>query len=239
MKHRGKHSNDDQNFAPKWRPIFAAAAADLSYLLGRQYGEKSALALVGNRYQLNKRQQRALSRMTCANDQQAARQAKRLKPHQLKGQSITIDGYNVLIGLEAALSGAYIFVGQDGCHRDIASVHGTYKRVEETLPALELLHECLTTWEVAVVQWYFDTPVSNSGRLKTMLYELATTWGAPWTIDLVYNPDRILVEKGGIGATADGWVIDQLECYVDLVGAVIQAAIPNAVVWNVFDEANV
>jgi len=60
MKHRGKHPKDDYNFAIKWHPIFAAAASDLSFLLGRQYGEKSALALVGNRYKLNKRQQRAL-----------------------------------------------------------------------------------------------------------------------------------------------------------------------------------
>lgn len=234
MRHRGKHSNDDQNFAPKWQPIFAGAATDLAYLLGRGYGGKSALALVGNRYQLNKRQQRALSRMTCADHLQASRQAKRLSPAELKGQTINVDGYNVLIGLEAALSGAYIFVGQDGCHRDIASVHGTYKRVEETEPALQLLHETFTTWKVKAVHWYFDAPVSNSGRLKTRLYELAALWKAPWTVELVYNPDRELVQKGGIGATVDGWIIDQLEAYIDVVGAVIQSSITDAQVWNAF-----
>lgn len=234
MKHRGRHSNDDQNFASKWQPIFAAATTDLAYLWGRGYGEKSALALVGNRYQLNKRQQRALSRMTCADHLQASRQAKRLSPTQLKGQAINVDGYNVLIGLEAALSGAYIFVGKDGCHRDIASVHGTYKRVEETEPALKLLHETFTAWELEAVHWYFDAPVSNSGQLKTRLYELAALWKAPWSIDLVYNPDRELVQKGGIGATVDGWIIDRLDAYVDVVGAVIQSSIPSAQVWNVF-----
>ena len=65
MKHRGKHSSDDKNFAIKWHPIFREAAEDLSFLLGRGYGNKSSLALVGNRYQLNKRQQRALSLITC------------------------------------------------------------------------------------------------------------------------------------------------------------------------------
>lgn len=236
MKHRGKHPNDDQFFAQKWKPIFAEAAQDLAYLLGRQYGEKSATALVGNRYQLNKRQQRALRRMTCAEPLQASRQIKRLAPNQLQGASIVVDGYNVLIGLEAALSGAYIFAGQDGCHRDIASVHGTYKRVEETEPALALLHRAFSDWGLAHIHWYFDAPVSNSGRLKALLYTLAEQWKAPWQVDLVNNPDRVLVERGGIGATVDGWIIDHLEAYVDVVGEVIHAYLPEVQVWDAWGQ---
>jgi hypothetical protein len=111
MKHRGKHPKDDYNFAPKWQPIFAAAASDLSFLLGRQYGKKSALALVGNRYKLNKRQQRALSLVTCPSDKIISRKQKALKSEALQGQEITIDGYNLLITIEAALSQGYILAG--------------------------------------------------------------------------------------------------------------------------------
>lgn len=232
MKHRGKHANDDKNFAPKWKAVFREAAQDLSYLLGRGYGEKSALALVGNRYQLNKRQQRALHLMTCPAHKIAPRQAKKVLPAALKGQQVFVDGYNVLIGLEVALSGGYLFVGQDGCYRDIASVHGTYKKVEETLPALEKLEQTLRELEVKQVQWYFDSPVSNSGRLKTLLYELATQKQAPWDIELVFNPDAILVEQNGITITADSWILDEVEAYFDLVGYIVEQQLPTATVFN-------
>lgn len=232
MKHRGKHANDDKNFAPKWKPIFREAVQDLSYLLGKSYGEKSALALVGNRYQLNKRQQRALHLMTCPANKLASRQAKRVPPSALEGKQVFMDGYNVLIGLEVALSGGYLFVGQDGCYRDIASVHGTYKKVEETLPALEQLEQSLKALGVAHVQWYFDSPVSNSGRLKTLLYELATQKQAPWDIDLVFNPDAILVEKNGLTITADSWILDEVDAYFDLVGYIVENHLSEATVFS-------
>jgi hypothetical protein len=66
MKHKEKHSNDDRNFAIKWHPILKEAASDLSFLLGRGYRQKYSLAIVGNGYRLNKRQQRTLSLITRA-----------------------------------------------------------------------------------------------------------------------------------------------------------------------------
>ncbi|MFK7799160.1 MAG: DUF434 domain-containing protein [Aureispira sp.] len=235
MKHRGKHANDDKNFADKWKPVFKEAAQDLSYLLGRAYGEKSALALVGNRYRLNKRQQRALHLMTCPAPKIATRRAKQIKPSDLKGKKVWIDGYNVLIGMEVALSGAYLFVGQDGCYRDIASVHGTYKKVEETKPALELLEQSLRQLEVAEVQWYFDRPVSNSGRLKVLLYELAKQKNAPWNIDLVFNPDKVLIEQNGLTMSADSWIVDEVDACFDLVKYTVHKYRIPATIWNLFD----
>ena len=41
--------------------------------------------------------------------------------------------------IEAALSGGVILAARDGAYRDMASMHGTYRKVAETLPALELL----------------------------------------------------------------------------------------------------
>ena len=92
---------------------------------------------------------------------------------QLKGKKLFIDGYNLLITIESALSGGFIFVGRDGCYRDLASVHGTYRRVEETLPAIMTIGKSLMELGVEGVQWYFDAPISNSGRLKVYVHELA------------------------------------------------------------------
>lgn len=236
MKHRGKHSNDDKNFANKWHPIFAEAASDLSFLLGKGYGEKSALALVGNRYQLNKRQQRALSLITCPSDKLESRKSKVLQANDLIGKEVVIDGYNLLIVIEVALSGGYIFIGQDGCCRDIASIHGTYKKVEETIPALELIDQTLKELEVAKAHWYFDSPVSNSGRLKTLLYELATQHESNWEVDLVFNPDTTLIERNEISITGDSWILDEVTTYFNLAHYIIEQKIPQATILNFFEK---
>jgi hypothetical protein len=237
MKHRGKHPSDESNFSKKWHPIFAAAASDLSFLLGKQYGEKSALALVGNRYKLNKRQQRALSLITCPADKIISRKQKALKAEALQGQEITIDGYNLLITIEAALSQNYILAGQDACYRDIASVHSTYKKVDETLPALLLIDKALKKLNVKHVQWYFDSPVSNSGRLKVLLYELAEEQHSNWDIDLVFNPDTTLVKKNKICITADSWILDEVDAYFNLSRYLISSEIPEALVLDFFTKA--
>ena len=53
-RQRGKHPNDNQLFSAKWQEVLKEAVDDQSFLLSRGYGANSALALVGNRYRLNK-----------------------------------------------------------------------------------------------------------------------------------------------------------------------------------------
>jgi hypothetical protein len=47
----------------------------------------------------------------------------------LEDETILIDGFNLLITIESALSGGYIFIGVDGGFRDLSSIHWSYKRV--------------------------------------------------------------------------------------------------------------
>ncbi len=59
----------------------------------------------------------------------------------------------------------------------MASMHGSYRKVEETLPAIYILGELISKWNVATCRWLLDKPVSNSGRLKTMLRRTAASRG--------------------------------------------------------------
>ena len=86
------------------------------------------------------------------------------------------------------------------------------------------------------MQWYFDSPVSNSGRLKTLLYELATKRKAPWDVELVFNPDTILVEQNELTISADSWILDGVDACFDLVKYTVAQAVPNAEIWNLFEE---
>jgi hypothetical protein len=209
QKHRGQHGDDAQLFHSRQLPVLNAAVSDFSWLLSRGYAENSSLKLVGDHYRLTKRQRKAVLRAACSDTQRAHRQQIALIPAALQGQTVAIDGYNLLITIEVALSGGIIFQCRDGAYRDIASVHGTYRKVQETMPALKIIGQTLNSLNVASAHWYLDAPVSNSGRLKGFMHEMAQEYGFPWGVELVNNPDRTIVATSEmIPISSDGWVID-------------------------------
>ena len=223
-RNRGKHSNDDQWFAPKWHPIFTEACNDLCYLLTRGYANNSSVQLVGNRYRLNKRQQSALSRIAASDQQVAARQQSSCSASDLKNKAVHIDGFNLLILLESALSGAYVFKGRDGAYRDISSVHGSYKRVVKTEEAIVMVGEILKNLKVAGVKWYLDQPVSNSGRLKTILMEISSEHEFDWEVELVFDPDKVLAKSEAVVISADSWVLDEAKEWFNLSANLLEEA---------------
>jgi hypothetical protein len=195
-----------------------AAISDLGYLLERGYALASALQLVGNRYQLHKRQQIALRRISASQTAVQNRLSKKLSFSEGKPLKIAIDGYNLLIFLEAALSGGFLMKCADGCLRDLSGIHGSYHSVEETPAALQLVAQTLANIEeLTNVLWLFDAPVSNSGRLCTKLREMCHSANFPlpfpWEVALVNNPDRELLrlaQEGHCIVTTDAWILDEL-----------------------------
>ena len=73
-----------------------------------------------------------------------------------------------------------------------------------------------------------DSPVSNSGRLKTLLRELAEKSNWKWEIDLVTSPDAALVKGEKIVASSDSVVLDKCSKWVNLAGEIIKRRIPAA-----------
>ena len=144
------------------------AAVDLAWLFGRDYAEASSLKIVGDRYDLVARQRTALMRAVCTMEQGRRRAAREVPMSLLRGQTILVDGYNVLTTIEAALAGGAILACYDGTYRDMASMHGSYRKVAETLPALALVGGLLADHGIGS-HWYLDSPVSNSGRLGTLM----------------------------------------------------------------------
>jgi len=175
--HRGPHPADDKLFADDKIGDLRSALSDFSLLLTKGYADKSGLKLVGDRFSLTERQRLAIMRSACSDQQLASRNQRRIPIENMSGQPVAIDGYNVLITIEAAMSGGVIFKGRDGCYRDLASIHGTYRKVTETIPAVQLIGNFLKEIGVTKVLWLLDSPVSNSGRLKTLIGELAQKHG--------------------------------------------------------------
>ncbi len=215
-RNRGKLTKDITDFGkPSNIKKLLLAVDDLSYLLEKKYGIKAALQLVGNRYLLNERQQKAVRGMAASNTSVKIRNEKLVT--NLKGKTIIIDAFNLLITLESLLSGAFLFKGRDGCYRDLSSVHGTYKRVVQTENVLKLTGRACLDLEIKNALWVFDKPVSNSGRMKVMLYDIAKENDFPWNIILDYNPDKYLAESNCIVVSSDAWILNNCTYWFNMI----------------------
>jgi hypothetical protein len=231
-KHRGAHPQDRQLFAAEHWPRLCQAASDLSWLLSRGYASTSATKIVGDRYSLDARQRLAVARCACSDEATASRRRRETPAAGLDGQELWIDGYNVLTSIESALSGGVILHARDGCYRDMASMHGTFRLVEETTPAIRLLGDAAAEWNVASCRWLLDKPVSNSGRLKALFREMAAEHDLPWQVELEPTPDRVLSQVDAIVATADSHVLDGATRWFNMARLEIDARIGEAWIVN-------
>jgi hypothetical protein len=226
--HRGPNPADEKLFAPEAISDLRSALADYSLLLTKGYAEKSALKLVGDKFSLTQRQRLAVMRSACSDQQLASRSRNRIDVNNLSGQSVAVDGYNVLITVEAAMSGGVIFAGRDGCFRDLASIHGTYRKVTETIPAVRLIAEFLQELGIGKVQWLLDSPVSNSGRLKMLIGELTEQNNWNWEIELLLSPDAELIKTDLIVTSSDSVILDGCRRWVNLATEIIKRKLPSA-----------
>ena len=227
-RHRGAHPEDARLFDDAWLASLRVATSELSWLLSRGYQAKSALKLVGDRYNLRERQRLAVARAACSEEGVERRRASLAGEGAVAGEALVVDGFNLVITLEAALSGGVLVRGRDGCVRDLSSVHGSYRAVEETERAVLLAGEALAALAPASVLWLFDRPVSNSGRLAARVRELASERGWPWEVRAEFNPDREIVNSSLVAVTSDSNVLDGVSRWLNLGRMIVERDVEGA-----------
>jgi hypothetical protein len=228
-RHRGSHPGDTVLFGRDDNVrTLRMAAGDFAWLLGRHYASQAALTLVGNRYQLHRRQRIALSRAVAAPQTARTRRCRQVDVVALSGAVLQVDALNQLITIEAALAGALLLRGHDGALRDLASVHGTYRLVRESMASLEAIGAYLAPRRMREVEFLIDAAVSNSGRLAARIRCLGRRHNWPWHARLVANPDPILQRSRHVVATSDSVILDEAAQWFDLASAVIARAVPHA-----------
>ncbi len=225
---RGPQPQDARLFGDAATPELRAAVHDLSWLLTRGYALNSALKIVGDRFALVTRQREAVRRGACTEDQAKERRRRRMQASQLAGQRVAIDGFNLIIIVESAMAGGVIMRGRDGAIRDLASVHGSYRRAEHTHDAIKAIGATLDACGVSGVDWYLDRPVSNSGRLAGWIAEVGAPEGRDWTVELVNDPDKVLAAGHEVVISSDGWVMSHSPAWVDFVSEVLRRKAPQA-----------
>ena len=228
-QHRGAHPSDARLFAESQLPLLRAATVELSWLLGRGYVSKSSLKLVGDRHKLIERQRLAVSRAACSDPSRDARAAKCLDIERIAGESLIVDGFNLIITLEAALGGGLLVLARDRCVRDLSGVHGSYRSVQETERAIRLAGDALARLAPSSVRWLLDSPISNSGRLALRIREIARECGWPWTVETVFNPDTEIIRSANeVAVTSDSTILDGARRWINFNRYVIEDYLPQS-----------
>ena len=191
---RGFVPEDVRNFSPEAVRLMRTASRHVCYLINEGYDLKQASTFVGNH-----------------------RKRKQVRLREIAGKEIWIDGFNTIITLEVILSDSVFFRCMDGAVRDLAALRGTYRLIPETDQAVHLLTDMLQEAKVRTVRILLDEPVSNSGRLKAKIADIAE--GCPFDLDIRIqrDVDRELYDKELV-VTSDSIILDHCRSWVNLTG---------------------
>ena len=224
---RGFCEDDKRWFSNKEIIRLKKAQEEIRYLIDRDYKMASVVTFVGDRYQFSIRQRDALKRATSTSEKVVYRKNKILSIDKIKEGPIYIDGFNLIITIEVALSkGTLIFCDDDNI-RDIEGLRGTYKIIDKTDIALDIIGQFLENAKAKEVIIYLDSPVSNSGKLKSKIMNHAKKWNVNIHVELVNNAD-IILEKSDRVVSSDSVIIDKCISYFNLNKSIINQYIRSA-----------
>jgi len=201
------------------------AAADFRYLLNRGYPRKATLEIVGNRYGLTYDERHLLHRGVFSDADSEPRRRKIISIKRVPGKDLAIDGHNVLITVEAGLSGRPLILADDGFVRDISGLSGSFKKTAVTEKALQVIVTFLKKWNPRNTLFLFDAPISKSGILAQELRALLKKEGLPGDASAMKVPEKTLIGFQGVVATSDTAIIDRSERVIDLAGSIIRKEI--------------
>ena len=219
---RGFMPTDERDFGEKFIPILKKAAEEVFFLLNRGYPVTPVTRFIGDHYQLSERQRLSLARTVSPEENIISRKSREV--NDIKGKTIYIDGFNVIIGLEIAFSDSMLFKCMDGTIRDLAGLHGTYRLIPQTELAVGAVLQTLEELKVCKAVIYLDKPVSNSGRLKQKIYEMAENISFELDVQVENPVDAILKTKPLI-ASADAIILDECSEWFNLVRYIVDTKI--------------
>lgn len=213
---RGYVPGDERAFSEESLTVLRLAARHIFYLVNEGYTMKNASVFVGNHFLLSERQRLALARSIAPKEKLNLRRAKECTEKQMEGATVHIDGFNTIITLEIALCNSLLFRSMDGTLRDLAGLRGTYRLIDETEAAVRCIAQALWDCKVKKAVFYLDSPVSNSGRLKSLIAQVFEDYSMELDVQVIYEVDSTLGRKDYV-ITADAIILDQCASWYNLV----------------------
>jgi hypothetical protein len=197
-------------------------ASDFRYLLARGYPRNAALALVGNRYGLDRTGRQLLHRGVYAPAAAVARRAKLRSLAEVAGLPLGLDGHNVLITLECARRGVPLVAADDGFIRDVGEISRGFRPSAATGELLALMADYLAAHRAGELHIFYDAPLSRSGELARRTLEIFTARGLKVKTATATVPEKELAGFPGPVCTSDTDLLDQAAVVVDLAGEIIR-----------------
>jgi hypothetical protein len=189
---------------------FLHAAEEYLWIISREYPQRAALKLVGDKFMLSREMRQVLYRGVVPVKTANARRKKIGSVR--KGDLVLIDTYNVLFTVNNYLLGRPLFISNDGMLRDAGEMHGRIINKPQFSRSVSLMLEVLQMWPGATYIHYLDEPVSYSGRLSIELSKDMVQMEIEGEAYTVQSPDQMLKEeKSDAICTSDGGIIDQYE----------------------------
>ena len=200
MRKRGYVPEDEKQFTGTQLELLIKAAREVQFLLDRGYEIKPTTTFIGNHYMFSERQRLALARMVSPMERITERKSKELlqKEEKKLPKTVHIDGFNTIITLEVALSGSPVLYCGDGTIRDLAGLRGTYRIIDQTKEAIMRILQQLDVLKIENACFYLDAPVSNSGRLSSLIMECADKYNVSVKTQVINDVDRVLEQLAGV-----------------------------------------
>lgn len=212
--------------------ILKEASKDVLFLLNRGYKVKVATMFVQQHYQLSEPQRLALARTLATRNDIELRNLKKLDKEDCKDKEVYIDGFNAIIPMESLLSESPIFECMDDAIRDMANLRVSYHIIDKTSNAIHLLLKKLDELKVKKANIYLDKPISNSGRLKTLIAEIGEQYNVELNIELLNAVDKELYGKENV-ISGDCIVLNECKSWIPLYKWIIDSYEKEHKVWKV------
>ena len=202
--------------------ILQEAAQDFYYLLNHGYPRKPSLELVGNRYSLSSAERHLLHRGIFSDSDAGTRKKRKVSLRAVRNKDLAIDGYNILITVESALSDRPLILSNDGFIRDISGVSGNFKKTEVTAEAIRLILNVLKEAKPRHTLFLFDAPISKSGLLAQEIRDKLRSEELSGDALAIRVPEKVLIGFEDIVATSDTAIIALSPRVLDLAGHIIR-----------------
>lgn len=232
---RGFLPSDEVEFNGEQLTNLKKASKELSYLLNRGYSIKTASTFIGNHYMFSERQRLAIARTVSSDMDIQIRKDKLIVLPELKHlanplQEVHIDGFNTIITLEVALSQSPILKCMDGTYRDLAGLRGTYRIIDKTEIAIDYIFQWLERNKILKSIIYLDAPVSNSGRLKTMIQQKSRFHNVQIDVMIINEVDTKLEKLPNV-ITSDAIILNKCISWINMNRDIIGEQIKNS--WKI------
>lgn len=179
------------------------AARDLLYLLNRGYSRRFALNVVSNRYGLDRREQMVLYRSIHPDETVSEISSKEVGPEEVRGSTLSVDWYNILVTVNSCMVGEPVYIGNDGYIRDVRGLYGRVEALRNVYETMSRIVEAILNLSPSHVSFYLEKNISYSRQMMRELEAVAAELGlASYSITLTATVDTDIV-SGGIVATND------------------------------------